>query len=122
MTVQGILILDFIGLLFMLLTLNLVRTRRLHVVYGVIWLMAVIIMMTTISIPPLLALVTAAVGATFPASAMTLLAFVLVFCMLIIFSMQLSTIAARQIELAQSVALKEHTAEEAPVSDGVETP
>lgn len=122
MTVQGILILDFIGLLFMLLTLNLVRTRRLHVVYGVIWLMAVIIMMTTISIPPLLALVTAAVGATFPASAMTLLAFVLVFSMLIIFSMQLSTMAARQIELAQSVALKEHTAEEAPVSDGVETP
>lgn len=122
MSVQGIVILDLIGFLFMLLTLNLVRTRRLHVVYGVIWLMAVIIMMTTISIPPLLALVTMAVGATFPASAMTLLAFVLVFSMLIIFSVQLSTIAARQIELAQSVALKEHTSEEAAISDGVDTP
>ena len=106
MSVQGLVILDLIGFLFMLLTLNLVRTRRLHVVYGVIWLMAVIIMMTTISIPPLLALVTMAVGATFPASAMTLLAFVLVFSMLIIFSVQLSKIAARQIELAQSVAQK----------------
>ncbi len=119
MSTQGILLLDLIGLLFMFLTLNLVRTHKLHVVYGVIWLLAVMVMMTTISIRPLLAFVTLAVGATFPASAMTLLAFVLVFGMLIIFSVQLSLIAARQVELAQSIALKEHAAEESTINEGV---
>lgn len=117
MSTQGILLLDLIGVLFILLALNLVRMRRLYVVYGVVWLLAALIMMTIISIPPLLALVTISVGATFPASAMTLLAFVLVFGMLIIFSVQLSTINARQIELAQSIALKEHATEEPAASN-----
>jgi hypothetical protein len=112
MSVQGILLLDFIGLLLMLMTVNLVRTRRLYVVYAVVWLLAVLLMMTIISIPPLLAFVTVAVGATYPASAMTLLALVLVFGMLILFSMQLSTIAARQIEMAQAMALREQMSEE----------
>ncbi|RIK35776.1 MAG: hypothetical protein DCC55_29295 [Chloroflexi bacterium] len=117
MSTQGILLLDLIGVLFILLALNLVRMRRLYVVYGVVWLLAALIMMTIISIPPLLALVTISVGATFPASAMTLLAFVLVFGMLIIFSVQISTINARQIELAQSIALKEHATEEPAASN-----
>jgi hypothetical protein len=115
MSIQGIILLDLIGILLMILTLNLVRTRRLHVVYGVIWSVAVVLMILIISIPPLLALVTVAVGATFPASAMTLLAFVLVFAMLIFFSMQISTVARRQIELAQAIALKEHSSEESSI-------
>ena len=117
MSIQGILVLDVIGLVLMFLTLNLVRTRRLHVIYGVLWVVAVIMMMTIISFPPLMAFVTVAVGATFPASAMTLLAFVLVFSMLIFFSVQLSTITARQIELAQAIALREHATEEAMASN-----
>jgi hypothetical protein len=115
MSIQGIILLDLIGILLMILTLNLIRTRRLHVVYGVIWSVAVVLMILIISIPPLLALVTMAVGATFPASAMTLLAFVLVFAMLIFFSMQISTVARRQIELAQAIALKEHSSEESSI-------
>lgn len=119
MSTQGILLLDLIGILFILLTLNLIRTRRLHVVYGVIWLLAVVAMIAIISIPPLLASVTIAVGATFPASAMTLLAFVFIFATLIVFSMQISTIGARQIELAQSIALKEHAPEESTVANAM---
>lgn len=107
MSLQGILLLDFFGVGLIILILNLVRTRKLHVGFAVIWLLAVVSMISIISIPPLLAFVTRAVGAIFPASALTLLAFVLVFGMLIFFSMQLSIISARQVEMAQKMALYE---------------
>jgi hypothetical protein len=112
MSTQGILLLDLIGVVLALLIINLVRTRRLHVAYAVIWLVAIVLMMVIISVPPLLQFITVAVGAIYPASAMTLLAFVLVFSMLIVFSVQLSTMATRQIEMAQAFALAElHTRE-----------
>jgi hypothetical protein len=107
MSLQGILLLDFFGVGLIILILNLVRTRKLHVGFAVIWLLAVASMISIISIPPLLAFITRAVGAIFPASALTLLAFVLVFGMLIFFSMQLSIISARQVEMAQKMALYE---------------
>jgi hypothetical protein len=113
MTTQGILLLDLIGLVLGIAIINLVRARRLHVAYAVVWLVAIVLMMVIITIPPLLAFITAAVGAIYPASAMTLLAFVLVFSMLILFSVQLSTIAARQIEIAQALALDQLLAREA---------
>jgi hypothetical protein len=112
MSTQGILLLDLIGFVLAMLIINLVRTRRLHVAYAVIWLVAIALMMVIISVPPLLQFITVAVGAIYPASAMTLLAFVLVFSMLIVFSVQLSTIATRQIEMAQAFALDELKARE----------
>ncbi len=112
MSTQGILLLDLFGIGLIILIINLVRAHKLHAAFACIWLLAVMAMMTIISIPPLLAFVTAAVGATFPASAMTLLAFVLVFGMLIFFSVQLSLIAARQVELAQAIALADLLARE----------
>ena len=112
MSTQGILILDLIGFTLAIAIINLVRTRRLHVAYGVIWLVAAMAMMIIVTIPPLLNFITVAVGAIFPASALTMLAFVLVFSMLILFSVQLSTLATRQIELAQAVALDELLARE----------
>lgn len=108
MSLQGILLLDLFGLVLIGLIVNLVRTRRLHPAFAVIWLLALVGMIAIISIPVLLSFVTrVVVGAIFPASALTLLAFALVFGMLIFFSMQLSVISARQIELVQSLALKE---------------
>jgi hypothetical protein len=59
-----------------------------------------------------LVFVTKAVGAIFPASALTLLAFALVFGMLIFFSMQLSILSKRQIEMAQKMALTDLAARE----------
>jgi hypothetical protein len=112
MSLQGILLLDLVGLILIGLILNLVRIRKLHVAFAVIWLLALMAMITIISIPPLLNFVTQVVGATFPASAMTLLALLLVFVMLIFFSMQLSIISARQIEMAQKMALLELLARE----------
>ncbi len=119
MSTQGILILDLIGFTLAMVIINLVRIRRLHVAYGVVWLTAAIAMMIIVTIPPLLNFITVAVGAIFPASALTMLAFILVFSMLILFSVQLSTLAARQVELAQAVALEELLAREAQAgSDG----
>ncbi|MFO7539696.1 MAG: DUF2304 domain-containing protein [Chloroflexota bacterium] len=107
MSLQGVLLLDLFGLLLIVLLINLVRTRKLHPGFAVIWLLATGLMILIISIPPLMMGVTRAVGATFPASAMTLLAFVLVFAMLIFFSMQLSLLSTRQVEMAQKIALAE---------------
>ena len=107
MSVQGIILIDLLGLGFAFWILNLVRTKRLYVSYAVIWLMAIGGAMVIISIPPLLYLIPIIVGAIFPASALSLLAFAFIFMTLIFFSVQISQISARQAELAQAVALKE---------------
>jgi hypothetical protein len=117
MSTQGIILIDIVGLGLIVLILNLLRTHKLHVGYAVIWLLAVLGLMIMISFLPLLALVTKAVGATFPASALSLLAFVFIFLMLIFFSVQLSLLSARQIELAQSQALSELLAQEGQPPD-----
>lgn len=121
MSLQGILLLDLLGLVGIGLVVNLVRTRKLHAGFAVIWLLALVSMIAIVSIPALLLFVTeVVVGAIFPASALTLLAFILVFGMLLFFSMQLSVISARQIELAQSLALKELMSQERPASGDAE--
>ena len=107
MSTQGIILIDIIGLGLILLTLNLVRTHKLYVGYAVMWALAVAGAMLLISIPPLMAFITVSVGATFPASAVTLLAFVFIFIVLIFLTVELSTISSRQVELAQSLALNE---------------
>lgn len=107
MSAQGIILIDIMGLGLIILIVNLVRTHKLHVGYAIIWLLAVLTLMILVSAPPLLSLVTQAVGAIFPASALSLLAFVFIILVLIVFSVQLSLLSARQVELAQSQALGE---------------
>lgn len=117
MSTQGIALIDIMGLGLIILIVNLVRTHKLHVGYGVIWLLAVLGLMIMISFRPLLTLVTQAVGATYPASALSLLAFVFIFLMLIFVSVQLSLLASRQVELAQAQALSELLAQEGQSPD-----
>jgi hypothetical protein len=117
MSTQGIVLIDIVGLGLIVLILILVRTHRLHVGYAVVWLLAVLGLMVTVSIPTLLTLVTKIVGATYPASALSLLAFVFIFMMLIFFSVQLSLLLTRQVELAQSLALSELLEQEGQAAD-----
>jgi hypothetical protein len=105
MSIQGIILIDVLGLGFILLILNLIRTRKLHVGYAVVWFLAVTGMMLLVSVPPILELLPRAVGAIFPASALSLLAFVFIFLMLIFFSVQLSVISSRQVALIQALAV-----------------
>ena len=107
MSLQGIVFIDFLGLALIVLILNLIRTKKLHVGYAVIWFLAVVTLMVIVSVPPLLEILPRVVGAVFPASALSLLAFVFIFLVLIFFSVQLSIISARQVELAQAIALSE---------------
>jgi hypothetical protein len=106
MSLQGIIFIDCLSVGFLLLILNLVRTRKLNISYAVIWFLLVLGLMAIISIPSLLTALPRLIGATYPASALSLLAFVLIFLTLIFFSVQLSAISARQIELAQAMAIK----------------
>jgi hypothetical protein len=121
MSTQGIILIDIIGLGLILLTLNLVRTHKLYVGYAVMWTLAVAGAMVLISIPPLMSFITVSVGATFPASAVTLLAFVFIFIVLIFFSVELSVISSRQTELAQALALNELLRKEQRLKINAET-
>jgi hypothetical protein len=112
MTPQGVVVINFLGLVLIVLIINLVRTHKLYVGYALIWLLPTAGLMLTISFPPLLTFVTKAVGAIFPVSALSLLAFVFIFLMLIFISVQLSALSARQVELIQALALNELLAQE----------
>jgi len=107
MSLQGIVLIDLMGFVFILLLINLVRTNKLHVGFAAIWLTAVSALILLRSTPPLLELATRSVGAIYPASALSLMAFVLIFTMLIAFSVQLSAISSKQIEIIQALALRE---------------
>jgi hypothetical protein len=113
MSIQGIIFIDLLGVAFMMLILNLVRTKRLHIAYATIWFLAVLALMVMVSIPPLLYLLPRLMGAIYPASAISLLAFVFIFLVLIFFSMQLSAISARQVAIIQALALQELLADDA---------
>jgi len=104
MSLHGILIIDLLGLVFAVWILNLVRTQRLHLGYALLWLAAVAGAMLLVSAAPLRALVTRAVGALFPASALALLAFAFIFFVLILFSVQMSALTRRQSELVKALA------------------
>jgi hypothetical protein len=105
MNLQGVLVMDLLGVAFILWIVNLVRLKRLHTGYAILWLSACVAVIVLVSVPPLLQLVTRTVGALFPASALSLIAFAFVFAVLILFSMQLSSMRDRQTRLAQSFAL-----------------
>jgi len=112
MSLRGIIFVNILSVVFLLLILNLVRTKKLNISYAVIWFLAVLSLMVTVSTPLLMAL-PRLIGAQYPASALSLFAFVLIFLTLIFFSVQLSAISARQVELAQAIAIKGLLAQEA---------
>ncbi len=122
MSLQGIVLIDLFSSGLLLLILNLIRTKKLYVGYAVVWFLAVVGMMVIISIPPLLTLLPKVVGAIFPASALSLLAFIFIFLTLIFFSVQLSLIATRQVELIQAIALQELLAQEQKAEAGPSNP
>ena len=107
MSLQGILLIDLLGILMIFLIVNLLRTKKLYVGYAVLWFLAISGLMIIVSVPQFLNLLPRFVGAVYPASAISLLAFIFIFSVLIFFSVQLSTISARQVELMQALAMNE---------------
>ena len=107
MSTQGVILIDLMAFGFIFLILNLIRNHILNIGHALIWLIAVIGLMVLVTITPLRDFITKIVGAVYPASAVSLLAFVFIFIVLIYFSVQLSIISSRQIELIQSIAILE---------------
>ena len=106
MSIQGVVVIDLLALGFIVWLLNLVRTKRLNVSHASIWILAVLGMMVLVTVPQFLHGLPQLIGATYPASALSLLAFVFIFAILIYFSVQLSQIARRQTELIQALAIR----------------
>ncbi|GAB4538286.1 MAG: hypothetical protein Kow0063_25940 [Anaerolineae bacterium] len=107
MTSQGVIVLALIGFAYILWIINLVRGGKLHVTYGVLWIFWVTVGVLIVAIPPVLGWVTTIVGAVFPASALSLLAFGLLFAMQIYLLSQLSVLSRRIALIAQHIAIVE---------------
>jgi hypothetical protein len=103
---RAVLVLDLMGLFFLLWVLNLVRHGRLYVGYGVIFIAAILGTMVTVSVPQLLLGVTHLVGAIFPASALTLLALGFIVLMLLYVLSQLTLVSNRLAVLIQELAIE----------------
>jgi hypothetical protein len=106
-SIQGIIFIDVVGLVLVVFLLHLVRSHRLYVGYALMWFLSLAILMVIVSIPPLLNFVTRAVGAIFPASALSMLAFIFIFLILIFISVKLTALSNRQIKLIQHLAINE---------------
>jgi hypothetical protein len=116
MSIHGVLLIDILALGYIVVILDLIRRQRLAIGYALLWLAAVVSLMTLVSFSPLRDWITNMVGATYPASALSLLAFGFMFVVLIYFSVQLSILSARQVELIQAITLLELSLKE---RDGV---
>lgn len=103
---RAILVLDLMGLFFLLWVLNLVRHGRLYVGYGVIFVAAILGTMITLSVPQLLMAVTHLMGAIFPASALTVLALGFIVLMLLYVLSQLTLVSNRLAILIQELAIE----------------
>lgn len=105
MSIQGIIIINIMCLILIATIINFVRINKLNVGFAVIWLVAILFLMVIISVPAFLVHLPEMLGAIYPASALTLLAFVFIFLILIFFSIKLSQISERQVKIAQMLAL-----------------
>ncbi|HKY41675.1 MAG TPA: DUF2304 domain-containing protein [Pyrinomonadaceae bacterium] len=103
---RAVLVLNLMGLFFLLWILNLVRHGRLYVGYGVIFIAAIVGTMITLSVPQLLLGVTHLMGAIFPASALTLLALAFIVLMLLYVLSQLTLVSNRLAILIQELAIE----------------
>ena len=105
MSLQGIILIDILGLAMIVLIFNFVRSKKLYIGYAVIWLAATLFLVLIVSVPYLLELLPKIVGAIFPASALSLIAFAFIFLVLILFSVKMSLISERQVKIAQALAI-----------------
>ncbi|MBI5878066.1 MAG: DUF2304 domain-containing protein [Chloroflexi bacterium] len=107
MTVQGVIVFDLVIAALLVYVLYLLARNRMYVGYGVIWLAGLIGAAVLVTIEPVQALFTRAIGAVFPASALAMAAFGFIILLLIYFSVQVTVLADRVTQLSQHIALQE---------------
>lgn len=106
MSLHGVILIDLLAVLFIAGVLYLMRSGWLYASYAALWIGSTIALAILVSVPPLLAMLTSAVGAVIPVSALTLLAFVLIVLVLVLFSVKLTELHERQTSLIQALALQ----------------
>ncbi len=116
MTIQGIIVLDLIGCVLLLWILDQVRRDRLYVGYGVIFVLTILGAILILSVPPLLTLVTKLVGAVFPVSALTLLAFCFIIFMLVYVLTQVTLLSNRLATVTQQLAIQQAKGQAADIA------
>ena len=107
MTIQGIIVLNLIGLVLLLWILNLVRRDRLYVGYGVMFVLIILSAILVLTVPTLLTFITHLVGAVFPTSALTLIALCFIVFMLAYILTQVTLISNRVAVLIQQLAIQQ---------------
>ena len=107
MTVQGIVVLDLIGVAALCWVLDLVRKGRLYVGYGVIFVIAALSSMAIVSIPFLTNEITRLSGAKYPTSALTMLALGFAAVIIVYTLTQVSIVSDRLTRLTQELAIRE---------------
>jgi hypothetical protein len=117
MTVQGILIINIMGIALLFWVSNLVRKGRLYVGYGVIMILAILGIQIIVSVPRLLFLLTHLVGAVFPVSALTMMALGFIVMMLVYILTQLTIISNRLAALTQALAIEQAHEEYSSVAE-----
>jgi len=102
---QGQVVLAIIALLFALLLISMLRRRRLHAEYALVWLALVAGALVVVSSRSLLWRIAALVGAKYPASALTLISLAAIFLFLILYSTRISVLTDKVRDLAQELAI-----------------
>jgi hypothetical protein len=107
MTAQGTVV-ALVGIVVLIvLVVRLTMSGRLYAGYAAVWLTCLAVGVLLLLVPPLMRLVTMAVGAMFPVSAVTFLALIFIFLVLIYFSCQLTILSNRVTAVAQHIALND---------------
>jgi hypothetical protein len=94
-----------IGILFGILTFDLLRRRRLNAEYGLLWLLLAVGVLVLVGWKWLLFRVTFWMGARQPASVLAMLSLAFIFFFLAFLTVQLSAMSGRIRNLTQTVAL-----------------
>lgn len=107
MTLHGIVMINLMAAVLVVWVLNLVRRGRLYVGYGVLFVVVSASTAVIVSVPKLLLLVTRLVGAVYPVSALTLLAFGFIALMFVYILTQLTIVSNRLATVVQELALRQ---------------
>ena len=102
---QGRVLLVVMAVVMAAVVVAMLRRRRLHEEYALVWLGMLAVMVVVVASERVLLLVTALVGARFPASALTLISLAVVFLFLILYSTRISVLSDKVRDLAQELAL-----------------
>jgi hypothetical protein len=102
---QGKLLLVAVAVALGFVVVSMLRRRRLHEDYALVWLAMIAGMVVVVVSEQVLRLVTRLVGARYPASALTLISLAVIFVFLVLYSTRLSVLSDKVRDLAQEVAL-----------------